>query len=163
MLKTIKGGELGIFVHYNHQLVRNIRYVDKITHFEGISYNNSNNLRTIELNSICIMRSRTNANEPCNQELDNDDEEWMHRVVTLVGCFPPYWKKMYSRGNNFNECNMTEQLKNMSNYLPYANKYMTNSVLKMYQPPCENMRVLAITKNFRHIPKQLLNIRLRFR
>ena len=153
-----------MFVHNNNQIIRNMRYLNKIEQFGGINYKYSNNKMVLDLNSISIIRTRKDANEPCNEDLENDDAEWMQHVVTRIGCFPPYWKdlKLYSKANNFNECNTTEQLTNMSRYLPYENESMTKSVLKMYHPPCEQMRVLANTNVARTKNEKLLKIKFRF-
>ena len=116
-----------------------------------------------ELFYISIMRSRKDANESCNEVLENDDAEWMKQVVTLIGCFPPYWRNMYPRVNNFNECNTTEQLKNIARHLPLDNESMKKSVLKMYHPPCDQMRVMANSHVARTSDKELLKINFRFR
>ena len=165
MLQTIKDGELHMFVHHNNQLIRNMRYLSKVEQFEGINYKYSNNKLVLDLNSISIIRSRKDANEPCNQELENDDAEWMQHVVQRIGCFPPYWRRMYSNisKNNFNECNTTQQLKNMSRYLPYENENVTKSILKLYDPPCDTMRVLANSNVARTKNRKLLKIKFRFR
>ena len=163
-LQSIEDGKLYIYVHKKNQLVRSMRYIYKIKYFEVINYNNFNNQLVFDLNQISIMRSRKDANEPCNEDLQNDDAEWMQHVVTLIGCFPPYWRKMYSRaGNNFQECNTTEQLKSMSWYLPYDNERVAKSVLNMYPPPCEQMRVLANSIVVRTKNEKLLKIQFRFR
>ena len=162
-LQSMKNGKLYIFVHHNNQLVRNMRYIHKLRDFEGINFNHSNNHLTLDLNYISIMRRRKDANAPCNEDLQDDDEKWMQHVVSLVGCFPPYWKNIYSRVNNFNECNTAEQLKNVTKYLPRDNERMTKSVLKMYHPPCDQMRVLAGSHIDRHKKASLLKIKFRFR
>ena len=109
------------------------------------------------------MRRRKDANSPCNEDLQDDDENWTQRVIALIGCFPPYWKNMHLRVNNFNECNTTEQLKNMSKYLPLDNERMVKPILKMYHPPCDQMRVLANSNIVGYKKASLLKIKFRFR
>ena len=162
-LQSINGGKLLMYVHHNNQLLRNMRFIYKLRDFKGINFNYSNNYLTLDLNDINIIRRRKDANSPCNEDLQDDDEHWMQHVVALIGCFPPYWKNIYLRVNNFNECNTTEQLKNMSRYLPWVNERMTRSVLNMYHPPCDQMRVLANSQSDRYKKKSRLKINFRFR
>ena len=161
-LQSIKGGQLYIYAHKKNHLFRHMSYQYKIRSFNGISYNNVNNYLIVELNSISILRSRKDANKPCIEDL-SDDYEWMQQVVKLIGCFPPYWRRMYLGLTNFNECNTTEALKNMSTHLPYVNSGMSSLVLKMYNEPCEQMRVLSSSNNDEYSKKRLLKLKIRFR
>ena len=162
-LQRLNGVKIYIYVHYNNQLLRNMRHLYSMKKFDGINSKSSNNELVFRFNSISIMRSRKDANKPCNEDLQNDDAEWMRHVVTLIGCFPPYWRNMYSWVNNFNECNTTEQLKNASRYLPYHNEGMVKSVLKMYHPPCDQMRVLSSSSTSQATNENLLKISFRIR
>ena len=163
-LQTIKRGTLGIYVHYKNQLIRNMRYLYTITSFQGIKHKNSNNQLVLNLNYISIMRRREDAENHCNENLQDDDKEWMQQVVVLNGCFPPYWKTIYSRVNNFTECNTTEQLKSMSRYLPLHNERMKKYVFNMYRQPCDRMRLSANSNNAPYRKeKDILKIKFRFR
>ena len=162
MLQGIKRGVLYLLAHHKNQLVRTMRYLYKIEHFEGINYNYSNNQVTLDLDYISIIKSRKDGNAPCDEYGQDDDKKWMDQIVALIGCFPPYWKRFYSNVNNFIQCNTTEQLKNMSIYLPYHNERMIKSILKMYHPPCEQMRVLANSNIARYTKKNVLKIRFHF-
>lgn len=65
-------------------------YLYDVSYFEGIDYKYSNNKRVLDMNSISILRSRKDANDPCNEDLQNDDKAWMQHVVTLV--LVVFWK-----------------------------------------------------------------------
>ena len=103
------------------------------------------------------------GNKPRNEDIEKYDDEWMKHVVSLIGCFPPYWKNIYPGIKNFNECTTTEQLKNVSRYLPYDNEGATKMVLKMHQQPCEQMRVVVSSNKDVYYKNDTLKIKLRFR
>ena len=162
-LRSINDGKLYVFVHYRNQLVRRMRHQYKVRSFNGIDQKYSNNFLGLDVNSISIMRSRKDANQPCNEDLKDDDYEWMQNVLSLTGCFPPYWKNIDSRVKDLKECNTTEQLKNVSGYLPHGNERVTKLVLKMYHQPCEQMRVLVGSNKDEYSKKDTLQIKIRFR
>ena len=158
-LQRIKKGKLYIYVHYKNQLLRTLRNDYKIESFHGI--NSFNNYIYLYLKTMSIMRTRKDRNEPCNEDLKDDDGEWMQHVVTLIGCFPPYWKNMYSRLKNFNECNTTQQLKNISGYLPLEG--LKTMILKKYCRPCEEMRTVVLSARDQHNESAKLKIKLQLR
>lgn len=164
-LQTISRGKLLIYVHYNRQLIRNMRFLHYIRDFNGIGHDESNNLLTLDLNYISVMRNREDANDPCNETLQDDDKEWMQRVVRKFGCVPPYWKIFRVGGapNNSIECNTNEQLKSISRYLPRDNEFITKTIFRRYHPPCYRMRVLANSNVDRYKKPELLKIKFRFR
>ena len=142
-----------------------MKYVHKVRSFDGITFNDANNALTLDLNYISIMRTRTDAKEPCDADLHNDDKEWMQEVVKMVGCVPQYWKILYSvdQSNNLNECNETSQLKKVSKYLPFKNELMTNAIFRKYHPPCHRMRALANTNSDRNWNPDILKVKIKFR
>ena len=108
---------------------------------------------------------RTDANDPCDGGLKDDDKVWMQHVIKLIGCVPPYWKTIYGGKNGVHEhqCNTTEQLKKLSRYLPMKNEFGTREILKLYQPPCTQLRVLANANTDRYSKTNILKIKFRFR
>ena len=99
-LEEIEEGKIYIYVHQNEQLVRNMRYLYKIRHFIGVSRTNSNNQLVFDLNYVRVMKSREDAKETCDEDLESDDQEFMKQVSKLVGCVPAYWKSIYIRSDN---------------------------------------------------------------
>ena len=154
-----------IYVHYHNQLMRNMKYTHKIRSFQGINIDKNNNALTLDLNYVGIMRKREDANMRCNVTLHNDDRSWMQRVIRVIGCIPPYWKVLYEGGrvNTPPQCNTSNQLRNVSRYLPFKNELMVKTVLRKYHPPCHRMRVYANTNNDRYPEADILKIKFKFR
>ena len=162
-LKMIQKGLMAIYIHYNSQLIRNMRYLYKIRDFEGIEKNASNNQITFDLNSISLIRMRADANYPCDPMLENDDKNWMQRVCNLIGCIPPYWKVFHPDENPTVECFTSSQLKQAATYLPLNNEIAVKNVLQTYDPPCYRMRVFANTNSDRYNKEHMLKLKFRFR
>ena len=86
-LQGIDKGELYMFIHYDNQLIRNMRYVYKLRSFNGIRYQNSNNQLILDMRYISIMRSRQDAKEPCDEKLENDDKNGWKMLLRYVDVF----------------------------------------------------------------------------
>ena len=162
-LKTIKGGEMYIYVHYLNQLVRNMRHVYKVRSFKPITYRNSNNYLVLDMRSISIMRSRKDAKEPCNESLKDDDQEWMKNVVNAVGCCPSYWENLFLSNKHFEKCKTSKEFKNAAKYHPRENQKITSSVFKMYMQPCDKMRVSINSGTDQYSKPNIFKIKFRFR
>ena len=50
-----------MYVHYNDQLLRSMRYIYKIRHFTEISRDESNNQIVLDLNYIRVVKNRVDA------------------------------------------------------------------------------------------------------
>jgi hypothetical protein len=162
-LEEIEEGQVYIYVHQNEQLIRNMRYLYKLRHFNGVSRNNSNNQLVFDLNYVRVMKSREDARETCDKELENDDQEYMKQVSTLVGCVPAYWKTIYSGSDNHRVCESKTKYELLSTYLAFKNSYGRNQIFDLYQPPCQRMIVLANTNTDKYDKEGQLKIKFRFR
>ena len=164
-IRTIQNGKMFIYVHYNNQLVRNMRYLHKIAEFQGIEPSEKNNQITFDLNYISLMRLREDSQEPCDLTLQNEDRKWMKQISNIVGCVPSYWKIFLHDEvkTPFIVCNTSLQLKKMTTYLPYKNEAAVKKVFRLYDPPCYRMRVLANSHSSRYHKKDLLKLKFRFR
>ena len=159
---TIKDGRLYMFVHYNEQLLRNMRYIYKIRHFSGISRNASNNQIVLDLNYIRVVKNREDARETCNSTLLNDDQEWLKHVIEHIGCIPTYWMS-FGIENKYPVCNTQFQLQNMSKYLAFKNAHGRNIIFNKYTQPCQGTRVSANSNKDRYKKDDILKIKFRFR
>jgi len=162
-LEEIEEGKIYVYVHQNEQLVRNMRYLYKIRHFVGVSRTNSNNQLVFDLNYVRVMKSREDAKETCDEDLESDDQEFMKQVSKLVGCVPAYWKSIYIRSDNDRICDSESQYELLSKYLAFKNTYGRNEIFDHYQPPCQRMIVLANTNTDKYDNEGQLKVKFRFR
>ena len=164
-LKTIEGGYMKIYVHQPKQLIRNLRYTLKVNRFSHISQHIMTNRIVMDIHSIRKMKNRPDANEPCDETLENDDATWMKHVIEIVGCVPPYWNIFFvgKDGTKYHQCNTTDQLNLLNQFLPEGNELGRNKIFKMYRPPCVQMHVLSNTNLDEYSKEELLKIVFRFR
>jgi len=161
-LQEINKGELYIFVYQPNQLIRNLRYLYKIRGFYGISQATRTNQIVLDLNAINLIHARDDANEPCDENLEDDDSEWAKQVIDIVRCVPPYWRTTY-QGRKHPQCTTTEQLKNISFYLPMKNEFGATVILEKYRQPCRQMRVQANANSDQYKKEDVLKLKLRLR
>ena len=134
-----------IYVHHRHQLVRTMEAPSLVIR-TPTEYNNENEFKQIRINNIRVFRMRPNSKERCNENLLNDDGEWMRAVSQSVGCIPVYWKYMVSE--NYHLDNLMDQktpiCKTFSAYKEiYFNFILNkwNTTANRYIPPCNKMKV----------------------
>ena len=152
-----------MYVHYNEQLLRSMRYIYKIRHFTGISRDESNNQIVLDLNYIRVVKNRVDAKQTCNNTLLNDDQEWLNQVVTNAGCIPPYWTSLLKNISKLGLCKSKSQLQLISKYLAFKNDYGRNLMFDKYTPPCQGTRVSANSNKDKYKKNDILKIKFRFR
>ena len=83
----------------------------------------------------------------------------------LVGCIPTYWKIFFGERNpmKYSECRTTEQMKNLTAYLPYDNEFGRMKIFGMYKMPCAMMQVSIDTDSEEYYNGDLLKIRFSIR
>ena len=162
-LESIVDGNMYIYVHHPGQLIRNMRYIYKIRHFTGISRNNSNNHLVLDINHVRMAKSRSDAVSECNDLLHFDDQEWLQQLMRNISCIPPYWKSLYAGVDNVTVCASKAKLNQVTSYLAFKNAYGVNEIIKKYLPPCNKMKVSAVSNKDQYKKDDLLKITFRFR
>ena len=147
-----------IYLTNDHQLIRNMLYLQK----EDLWYlpKKSVNHVRIDVTGISLLRLRPSAKDRCNSELENDDFEWMKKVVAKVGCIPSYWK--FLKLDNNVPCNHTYQYKNFTNFFARVKRNNVNDVFDEYSPPCTRMRILTSIKFLDYYKKNKTRIDFRY-
>ena len=131
-LASIEKGRIFIYVHQNEQVVRNLRYLYKIRSFEGLHYNNSNNQLIFDLMYVRVSKSRRDAKDTCNDNLESDDQEWIKQVITNVSCIPSFWKSLYRGNSKVNLCYSRKTLERVSRFLAFKNEHGRNVMFHKY-------------------------------
>ena len=161
-LRNITKGQLYIYVHYKNQLIRHLRYLHKIRDFHGLTQKQSNNMLTLDLSYLSVMRRREDANDQCDITLQNDDEKWLRHVIELNGCIPPYWKLLMNT-LKFNDCKTAPQLIAASNRLALDNENVVSSIFERYVAPCFQMRIMANTNKDYYKKEDRFKLKFRLR
>lgn len=161
-LQNITKGQLYIYVHYKNQLIRHLRYLHKIRDFHGLTQEQSNNMVTIDLSYLSVMKRREDANDPCDINLQNDDDKWLQYAIDLNGCIPPYWKT-FMNNSKTNDCKTAQQLMSASNLLALDNENLVSSIFESYIAPCFQMRIMANTNNDYYKKAGIFKLKFRLR
>ena len=142
-LKQLGLSLMCIYVHHHHQLMRTMEAPSLVIR-TPTKYNIEDEFKQIRINNIRVFRQRPNSKERCDENLLNDDGEWMRAVSQSVGCIPVYWKYMVSE--NYRLDNLMDQkapvCKTFSAYRQiYSNFILHKWNTTAYIPPCNKMKV----------------------
>ena len=162
-LESIKDGKMYIYAHKDNQFIRDMKYIHKLRYFTDVNRQNSNNQIVFDLMYIRIIKNREDAKEKCNEDLENDDQEWMRQVISHISCIPSYWRTVYGDDNNNETCKLKSDLEKASWFLPFKNEHGRQLMLGRYKKPCQRMRVLANTNTDKDEREGVLKIKFRFR
>ena len=144
-LKQLGLSFMFIYVHHSNQLRRSLESPSLVIR-TPTEYNNEAEFMQIRIKNIRVFRKRPNSKEPCDENLFNDDREWMRAVSKYVGCIPIYWKYILSKNYDVDHpmeqeapiCNTFHAYKQIySSFI--INKW--NSTVNNYLPPCNKMKV----------------------
>ena len=86
----------------------------------------------------------------------------MKQVVETVGCVPSCWRAI-CRDAERAQCTTTEQLKNVSSYIPMMNEFGTMAILRKYIQPCTHMRVQRNANSDQYDKEDALKLKIRLR
>ena len=102
----------------------------------------------VRIDQVEVLRKRADSVVPCHEieEKDNEDFEWMLRVMTDVGCVPIFWKKLFAeeieqKGKiELKDCTDALQYSKVDNYTSRYN------IMKKISPnlqPCKQSSIFA--------------------
>ena len=161
-LVQISEGSIEFFAHYKHQFIRNMRYINKVADFPELAQAKRPNQIVFDWDHISIIQMREDANEPCSNDIQNDDYEWLTNAVNIIGCIPQYWKILIRNHTRLLYCTIKEELSIAARYLPYQNE-LKHAVFERYIPPCRRMRVMTNTNLGFYKDHKKFKIKLRYR
>ena len=144
---------LFLYVHHPGQLIREFGkqsfQLNLLDFYNAIK--KTNNYREIHISQVDVVRKRADGVVPCNDEIHDENEEWLSSVIQETKCIPQYWKgalRMSSSTPHLDlpNCNTSDQYRNIhDNYLPPNN---FESGEKLYSGTCNQMRTtLNIIQN----------------
>ena len=115
----------------------------------------------IDVTGISLLRLRKDANIPCDENLENDDMNWMNHVITEVGCFPSYWSFLPLK-YSIPHCNQTNDYKTFSKYFARSERGQVYNISDKYEPPCTRMRILSTFKFLDYYETEKLRVDIRY-
>ena len=102
----------------------------------------------VRIDQVEVLRKRADSVAPCHEEGDtqNEDFEWMLRVMAKVGCVPIFWKKIFTEKIeqedkiDLKDCLDALQYSKIDNYTSQYN------IMKKIDPslkPCKQTSIFA--------------------
>ena len=153
----LQGVRFLLYVHYPGQFTRHIQR--PVFEKKFINDHRTVTLLSANVADLGVLRMRPGSNKPCNPEIKDDDNEFKLRVMKEVGCIPPYWRFMIKKNYSLTDlCRTSNQLKNVYHHIKDP-----IGILKLYDPPCEVMKIPVQVKEVklsgRKLPAMKLTIK----
>lgn len=129
--------KLKVFVHHPNQLLR----VFKSPVFESFIKDEESlidwekSFLSFHISQVSILRKRSDANTPCNDNLKDDDLQLRIQVSEEVGCIPVYWKNIMYTPLKLEICKTQGDMKRIWNILQNF-----TAIHSKYDPPCNEMK-----------------------
>ena len=136
--------KIRVYLHDEGQLIQNFNNENAEYDVKILSFNNKNNLLSVRLQELTRLYKRADANDPCDQSIDDDDDKYLEFVTNHVGCIPPYWKSIVKMkaGEVLPNCTSKEDLKNI-----YDHNEDRKKTSAKYMPSCKRTTVLAMAES----------------
>ena len=128
------------YIHQDQQLIRAFKNVPVYSYYlkkDVWPLYPVDRFLLINIVRVSVLRKRPDAINPCNPNLDDDDNEFRDQAISLVGCIPPFWTQFQHDQSVFGPCNTTVQLMDMFDRIT---NYQT--ILDNYLPPCNEMSIV---------------------
>ena len=134
-----KDTRIKFIVHFPGQLLRSLDTPSFSTTFASYHWNQ---ILSFNLGQTTILRKRPKSNNPCNAEIENQDQNFLLQVSKKLGCIPPYWNKTLQDPLEMEDCSSPKQLKNAYLYSQDHRRILPN-----YGIPCLDM-FASVTYNW---------------
>ena len=131
--------QLRIFSHYPKQLLRAFHkpvFDSTIGLIREEIQNKSGLLIGITLSQVTVLKRRSNANIPCDKNLEDDDAQFQMEIMKTINCIPIYWKHVAVERLSLKLCHLASELQK-ANQMILAYK----DVLLSYDSPCLEMSI----------------------
>ena len=159
------GGYLNIYVHQHGRSLRSGKKVGSIRPKERKKVNGSIR-KYIDIGLVDILRRRSKGKNPCDQDMKDEDEYILDKVMRNVGCIPTFWAK-FAEGIKLNQtirmCNSTADYQKTRSQLKRI-VYSFDTENSMYKHPCtEMMTATTSTDAIREDNPGTFEIRISYR
>ena len=101
-------------------------------------YDTRTNLLQVFITSLKIIKKRSKPDDPCDEELEDDDQKWIRQVSKNIGCVPIYWIKQSDIVTNSSKvapCASYEEYQEAN----VASRDGKINITRQYHPPCQGL------------------------
>ena len=126
-----KNTKIKFIVHHPGQLLKSLDTASFSTTFASYHWDE---ILSFNLAQHTILRKRPESNTPCDDEIKNQDENYILGVSTNIGCIPPYWKSTMQFPPEMKDCTTPKQFKDAYNFTQNLRQ-----ALPSYGTPCLTM------------------------
>ena len=143
-LKRFEDTDVKLILHYPGQMLRSMHKpvlrarFDDLSGIDLIRQRQQLKLRELFLQRVTVLKMRSDSNQPCDDEIVDDDAKFIDEIVKETGCIPIYLNALVSKGLKYGECKSPEQYRKAYQLI---NNY--KDTLMSYNPPCVDMRVMT--------------------
>jgi hypothetical protein len=134
-------GDLYLYIHNPGQNVRN--FGKEVYHLPLTTKYINQNI-SISVTRVDVLRSRSDAEKPCNPSIEDEDAYYMNSIVQKAGCIPPYWKSLENINADMPSCISSEQLKLIFDNLSHSNEDSSKEINQLAEVPCKKMMISTI-------------------
>ena len=105
----------------------------------------------LKIEQVEVLRKRTDAVVPCDDNTQNNDRMYREAIMKNVGCIPAFWdiftSNLSSNGNPISlpECQSKKEYKKFTNYTADQPGYM-NKAQELYMQPCKQMTITYVVE-----------------
>ena len=101
-------------------------------------YDTRTNLLQVFITSLKIIKKRSKPDDPCDEELEDDDKRWIQQVSKNIGCVPIYWIKQSDIEAN------SSKVAPCTSYEKYQKAHVASrdgkiNITRQYRPPCQGL------------------------
>ena len=101
-------------------------------------YDTRTNLLQVFITSLKIIKKRSKPDDPCDEELEDDDKRWIQQVSKNIGCVPIYWIKQSDIEAN------SSKVASCTTYEKYQKAHAASrdgkiNITRQYRPPCQGL------------------------
>ena len=116
-----------VYVHQQGKLLRSVA-TEGARSILSQDEKSEDTLRIIGIQQVEIFRKRDNGQMQCDQQLENEDEYRILRVIENVGCIPTFWGQFRRWINicSFKKC--SSYSKNMANLKKSLHYYQFHQI-----------------------------------
>ena len=105
-------------------------------------YDTRTNLLQVFITSLKIIKKRSKPDDPCDEELEDDDKRWIQQVSKNIDCVPIYWiKKSDIKGNSSKVAPCISIEKYHEAFV--ATKEGKINITRQYRPPCRELVTIS--------------------
>ena len=146
--------DLDFYIHQKGQLLRQLKYptyhLDRFHIKELVRRVKNNRNETFRKNikikivNVDVLRKRPTSNEPCDPELQNEDNKMRHRIIETIGCIPSFTRPFFAESLIGNK-SLMDRTCNKTQYRRIYQLYNGGFFQRKdwYTQPCTTMNAIA--------------------